>query len=89
MVALDQFRHLGRAAEFLSLLGAADTPGALFAIGASLALRPARRVGPALALSGVKLVLHPLAVAAGFALLAALGRVLQRTGEADPREPRS
>lgn len=56
------------AAEFLSLLGAAATPGALFAIGASLALRPARRVGPALALSGVKLVLHPLAV--GLAALA-------------------
>ena len=49
-------------------LDSAGTPAALFAIGASLALRPPRRVGPALALSGVKLVLHPLAV--GLAALA-------------------
>lgn len=48
--------------EFLSLLGAAATPGALFAIGASLAGRKAERLGPALWLSGAKLVLHPLAV---------------------------
>ena len=49
-------------AEFLELLGAAATPGALFAIGASLAGRSAQRMGPALWISGVKLVLHPLAV---------------------------
>lgn len=48
--------------EFLSLLGAAATPGALFAIGASLATRRADRPGPALWISAAKLVLHPLAV---------------------------
>lgn len=51
------------AAQFMSLLGAAATPGALFAIGASLAHRPARRIGPATWLSTAKLVLHPAAVA--------------------------
>jgi malonate transporter and related proteins len=45
------------------LLGAAATPGALFAIGASLADKSAERVRPAVWLSGAKLVLHPLAVA--------------------------
>ncbi|SMO82564.1 AEC family transporter [Paracoccus laeviglucosivorans] len=50
------------AAEFLQLLGAAATPGALFAIGASLAGRSAQRMAPALWISVVKLVLHPLAV---------------------------
>lgn len=55
--------------EFLAMLGAAATPGALFAIGASLAERAAQRLGPALWLSFAKLVLHPLAVAvAGFAV---------------------
>lgn len=49
--------------ELLALLGAAATPGALFAIGAGLALRQADRIGPALWLSGAKLVLHPAAVA--------------------------
>lgn len=48
--------------EFLSLLGAAATPGALFAIGASLAGRRAERLAPALWISLAKLVLHPLAV---------------------------
>ncbi|MTH76728.1 AEC family transporter [Paracoccus aestuariivivens] len=48
--------------EYLSLLGAAATPGALFAIGASLAGRSAERLGPAIWLSSAKLVLHPLAV---------------------------
>lgn len=48
--------------EFLALLGAAATPGALFAIGASLAGRGAERPGPAIWLSFAKLVLHPLAV---------------------------
>ena len=49
--------------EFLALLGAAATPGALFAIGASLAERSAERLGAALWLSGAKLVLHPALVA--------------------------
>ncbi len=52
----------GPAAEYLALLGAAATPGALFAIGASLAYRPVRRIGPALWLSLLKLVIHPAAV---------------------------
>lgn len=50
------------AGEFLAILGAAATPGALFAIGASLAGRAPERIGPALWLSFAKLVLHPLAV---------------------------
>lgn len=49
--------------EFLSLLGGAATPGALFAIGASLAGRGAERLGVASWLSFAKLVLHPLLVA--------------------------
>lgn len=49
--------------EFLTLLGAAATPCALFAIGASLAERRLDRPGIALWLTLVKLVLHPLAVA--------------------------
>ncbi len=49
--------------EFLVLLGAAATPCALFAIGASLAGNKAERLGVALWLSFAKLVLHPLAVA--------------------------
>lgn len=52
----------GPADEFLALLGAAATPGALFAIGASLAGRSAERLGPSLWLSFAKLVLHPVAV---------------------------
>ena len=51
------------ATEFLTLLGGAATPGALFAIGASLALQPARLPATAATLSLVKLVLHPAAVA--------------------------
>ena len=50
--------------EFLTLLGAAATPCALFAIGASLAGRSAERVEVAAWLSVSKLVLHPAAVAA-------------------------
>ncbi len=50
--------------EFLTLLGAAATPCALFAIGASLAGRSAERVEVAAWLSLAKLVLHPAAVAA-------------------------
>jgi malonate transporter and related proteins len=49
--------------EFLTLLGAAATPCALFAIGASLAGRNAERVEVAVWLSFSKLVLHPGAVA--------------------------
>lgn len=48
--------------EFLTLLGAAATPGALFAIGASLAYKTAERMTVAVWLSFSKLVLHPLAV---------------------------
>ncbi|SEN33546.1 hypothetical protein SAMN04488003_11388 [Loktanella fryxellensis] len=53
---------------FVTLLGGAATPGALFAIGASLAAKSAERVSVALWLSAAKLLLHPVAVAA-FALL--------------------
>lgn len=49
--------------EFLTLLGAAATPCALFAIGASLAGRSAERLEIAGWLSFAKLVLHPAAVA--------------------------
>jgi hypothetical protein len=49
--------------EFLSILGAAATPGALFAIGASLATQTAERLAVAVWLGFAKLVLHPLAVA--------------------------
>lgn len=49
--------------EFMGLLGAAATPGALFAIGASLAGRSAERLSVAGWLSFAKLVLHPAAVA--------------------------
>lgn len=53
----------GPANEFLALLGAAATPGALFAIGASLAGRSAERLAVAAWLSFAKLVIHPAAVA--------------------------
>ncbi len=49
--------------EFLALLGGAATPGALFAIGASLAAKSAERKSVAIWLSTAKLALHPLAVA--------------------------
>ena len=51
------------AVDFLTLLGAAATPAALFAIGASLASRTAERMSVAVWLSFAKLVLHPAAVA--------------------------
>lgn len=54
--------------EFLSILGAAATPCALFAIGASLASKSAERVSVAGWLTFCKLVLHPAFVA--FAALA-------------------
>ena len=49
--------------EFLTLLGPAATPCALFAIGASLAGSRALRLGAALWLSTAKLILHPAAAA--------------------------
>ncbi len=49
--------------DFLTILGGAATPGALFAIGASLATKSAERVQIAGWLSFCKLVLHPLCVA--------------------------
>ena len=49
--------------EFVTILGAAATPGALFAIGASLATKSAERLSVAAWLTGCKLVLHPAAVA--------------------------
>lgn len=52
---------------FLDLLGGAATPGALFAIGASLATKSAERLYVAGWLSLAKLVLHP--AAAGFSAL--------------------
>jgi predicted permease len=57
-------------AEFVDTLGAAATPGALFAIGASLASKTAERLSVAGWLTFCKLVLHPVAVAlAAFVLL--------------------
>lgn len=50
------------ATDFLTLLGGAATPGALFAIGASLASKSAERVSIAAWLTLCKLVLHPAAV---------------------------
>ncbi|WP_435310363.1 AEC family transporter [Primorskyibacter sedentarius] len=49
--------------DFMTTLGAAATPGALFAIGASLATKSAERVSIAVWLSFCKLVLHPAFVA--------------------------
>jgi len=49
--------------DFVSILGAAATPGALFAIGASLASKSAERMVVAGWLTFGKLVLHPAAVA--------------------------
>ncbi|MEL7211468.1 MAG: AEC family transporter [Pseudomonadota bacterium] len=55
--------------EFLAILGAAATPGALFAIGASLAGKSAERISIAGWLSFCKLVLHPAAVAVAALLI--------------------
>jgi len=55
--------------DFLSILGGAATPGALFAIGASLASKSAERVSIAVWLSFCKLGLHPALVAVGVILL--------------------
>ena len=56
--------------DFLTMLGGAATPGALFAIGASLATKSAERISVAGWLSFCKLVLHPAAVAAALLLVA-------------------
>jgi len=53
--------------DFLTILGGAATPCALFAIGASLASRSAERIEVAAWLSFCKLILHPLFV--GLAVL--------------------
>ncbi len=55
--------------DFLALLGGAATPGALFAIGASLATKSAERVAVAVWLSFCKLILHPAAVAVSALLI--------------------
>ena len=58
----------GPANEFLTLLGGAATPCALFAIGASLATKSAERISVAGWLTFCKLALHPAAVSV-FALM--------------------
>ncbi len=50
-------------ADFLQILGAAATPGALFAIGASLASKSAERLSIAMWISFCKLFVHPACVA--------------------------
>ena len=55
--------------DFLAILGGAATPGALFAIGASLASKSAERLSVALWLSLCKLILHPAFVAVGVLVL--------------------
>ncbi len=55
--------------DFVDILGAAATPGALFAIGASLASKSAERLRIAGWLSFCKLVLHPACVAVGVLIL--------------------
>jgi predicted permease len=55
--------------EFLAILGGAATPGALFAIGASLATKSAERMRIAGWLTFCKLVLHPAFVAIGVLVL--------------------
>ena len=60
-------------AEFVAILGAAATPGALFAIGASLAGKSTERLAVAGWLSFGKLVLHPAAVALSVLVLFPIG----------------
>lgn len=60
--------------DFLTILGGAATPGALFAIGASLASKSAERIEIAAWLSFAKLVLHPAAVALAVLVLFPLDR---------------
>lgn len=49
--------------DALAILGAAATPGALFAIGASLATKSAERIVVPVWLTAAKLIVHPAAVA--------------------------
>jgi predicted permease len=58
--------------DFLTILGGAATPGALFAIGASLAGKSAERIEVAGWLSFAKLVLHPAFVAVSVLILVPL-----------------
>ena len=60
--------------DFLKILGGAATPGALFAIGASLAGKSAERIRIAAWLTCCKLVLHPLFVGIGVLLLFPIDR---------------
>ncbi len=62
--------------SFLVILGGAATPGALFAIGASLAGKSAERVEIAAWLSFCKLFLHPAFVALGLLVLFPIDRNL-------------
>jgi len=55
--------------DFLTILGGAATPGALFASGASLATKSAERVRIAAWLSFAKLAIHPSFVALGVMVL--------------------
>ena len=66
-------RITGPVYEFHAFLVAAATPGALFAIGASLAGKSAERVSVAGWLSFCKLVLHPAAVAVAALLIFPVG----------------
>jgi len=61
--------------DFLVILGGAATPGALFAIGASLALKSAERVEIAVWLSFCKLLLHPAFVALAVLFLFPIDRM--------------
>ena len=59
----------GPGIDFVSILGSAATPGAVFAIGASLTFQSAERLEVAAWLSFCKLILHPACVAfSAFAL---------------------
>ena len=60
--------------DFLSILGGAATPGALFAIGASLASKSAERIEIAGWLTLCKLVIHPAFVAIGVLVLFPIDR---------------
>lgn len=60
--------------EFLAILGGAATPGALFAIGASLARKSAERIEIAAWLSFCKLLLHPAFVALAVLILFPIDR---------------
>jgi predicted permease len=63
MVSMLEVKLPTPAQEFLTILGGAATPGALFAIGASLATKSAERMVVSSWLSFAKLVLHPMFVA--------------------------